>query len=649
MKHSPRRSLLIFLAVPLYSLLLYINTLDCGFVWDDRDKIVRIPFPPEVNLRTLFTPDYWIALSHEPEETSFYRPLVSLSFVMDRLIWGDDPSGYHLHNMLIHMLVSLAVSALCLGLTGDREASLAAGLLFASHPVHTEAVTFVSSRTTLYSTLFGLLAFLCLLRQDGRARREAAPPGTKVPKCRKWLVLSLFFLTLAFFSKEEAFVFPFIFLAYLALSPPSDPESGRGRLLGGVPYLVLLGLLLSVRLLVVRGTEMPGCDVSAALKTAATVFGLYLRILILPYPLNADYGTIDALQGWSMLSSRLFFLLFLPLVPILALRAPRSRFLLAWYFLGLLPFSNLLPIPQYFAERYIYLSSIPAAIATYYFVERLVEAPGALRRFSPRYRRLVLLFLVAAYGLLTVSRNTVWVDDRTLFDDSSRKLPGNARARYNHGLALVGQGEIEEGIAEIEESVHLNPLVAKSRVTLAELYAGRGEIDRALGEYGEILRIDSSSFPAHNNIGILLGKTGNHREAIGHLERARAIDPGNYSVHNNLGIAHRKMGSPGKSEESFLRALRLKPRDAEVLENLGNLMFDTERHEEALACYREAVSSGAGVGEGDPPRILYKIGLIYHEKLNDPDEAARWWRRFLDADPRGMEVDRVRRFLEEGH
>jgi Flp pilus assembly protein TadD len=551
-------------------------------------------------------------------------------------------------------------------ITGRIECALWGGLLFTAHPVHTEAVTFISSRTTLYAALFGLLAFLCLLQREkpidvrgaaGSSRTALSPARGGMQHFILWTVLSLLCVCFGLLSKEECIVFPFIFLCWFTV------RSGRGksffnRLVHGfiksVPFLLLIAAYLALRRHVVGETglaqELQGFDPLHLLQMAVVVNGMYARLLLFPYPLNADYGTFDSMNAYSLTSGYVLFVCIAAFLLYMLIKVPRSRFMISWYFLALLPFSNLIPIPQFFAERYLYLSSIPFAFATCCVLERLaggtanVRVPCTAIRIDRHFTaRILFLLLFVAYAGCTVSRNETWKDDLTLFRDASRKLPVNARARYNFGLALIDAGNIAAGMSEVQASVTLNPFVPKSRITLGELYARTGELDRAIREYIHVLEIDRDSFSAHNNLGIIYGRTGDYEEAIFHLERARQIDPGNFSAYNNSGIVYRRMGRFDRAEESFLQAHHLNPHDSGVLENLGNLMFDMDRYSEAADYFTMAVRHGSGES-----RILYKLGLIYGEKLNNPDAARRWWQKYLMSNPSGTHADEVRSGLSDG-
>ena len=139
-------------------MLAYARTLSYEFVWDDVLLVARSQRLREwSSLPAVLGSHFW---SEVHEGSHYYRPLVSLSFFLDLQLWGLNPLGFHLTNLLAHLATALAVLALARRLSGDTLAAAIAGLAFALHPIHTESVTFISGRTDVLATLFFLLSLL---------------------------------------------------------------------------------------------------------------------------------------------------------------------------------------------------------------------------------------------------------------------------------------------------------------------------------------------------------------------------------------------------------------------------------------------------------------------------------------------------------
>jgi hypothetical protein len=154
----------------LLAVIPYLQALEFDFVWDDRSLILENEhIQDERLLAEALTADYWQSADEPEAKRSFYRPVVTLSFFVDWFVWGDDASGFHATNLLLHLLNVLLVFS-CFSAFGSPGGALVAGALFAVHPVHTESVTWISGRTDLFASLFVLGAFRLYLSLGRRER-----------------------------------------------------------------------------------------------------------------------------------------------------------------------------------------------------------------------------------------------------------------------------------------------------------------------------------------------------------------------------------------------------------------------------------------------------------------------------------------------
>ena len=149
---------LIFAAVALIALAIYLPTLRYGFVWDDNDLIRNNEFLTRTNPIDIFTRGFWHNPVYIEVELSYYRPLVNLSFYFERQFWGLNPSGYHLTNVLIHAVAVLLFCLILFELFGSTELAALGGLILGVHPALNCAVTFISNRTYLLALLMLLVA-----------------------------------------------------------------------------------------------------------------------------------------------------------------------------------------------------------------------------------------------------------------------------------------------------------------------------------------------------------------------------------------------------------------------------------------------------------------------------------------------------------
>ena len=226
------RSLLTLL---LITVLAYTGIWNAGFVWDDVPLIVQNKAFEDGLTWSMFTGDLWADSGAGQVASGYYRPLVLLSFALDRAVFGMSPGGYHLHSLLWHCAAIWGLWRLLVPMVGDRGA-LVGSALFALHPVQSEVVVWISARNDLMAAAFGFAALDCIWKNEAPSRGR--------------MVSALFLTVAAAMSKETAFVLPL--MAGLALSNQSH------RLMRIAPLMLGVGVVIGVRVLVgVGGSVTP--------------------------------------------------------------------------------------------------------------------------------------------------------------------------------------------------------------------------------------------------------------------------------------------------------------------------------------------------------------------------------------------------------
>ncbi len=222
-------------AVGSIACLIYLNTLFHHFVWDDYLYILNNPqFKNAQNLFHFFASDFCEGVN---ENCFFYRPFVSLTYLLDHFIWKENPLGFHLTNIFLHVLVSVLVYKTIGFILQNRIAAFIGAILFAVHPIHSESVAFIAARTDPLLTFFYLLSFLFYMQSR----------KVEIPRRAYLTGLSIIFFMFALFSKEMAITLPLVLMAFSLLFP--HPVQCRAEILmrvkGTVPYWgLVLGYLL---------------------------------------------------------------------------------------------------------------------------------------------------------------------------------------------------------------------------------------------------------------------------------------------------------------------------------------------------------------------------------------------------------------------
>jgi len=528
-----RKHLPFVMAVFVLAFLVYSNSIRNGFNFDDTTIIQNNSLVRLSNLPKILVSNYWANTPYE-KGVLLYRPLPVATFALDRALWGDKPAGFHLTNVLINAADAALVFVLLAGLFQDRLSpfvlSLCA-LLFAFHPVHTEAVNMVVGRTELLAALFGLLTFICYLHG------------------RKLAAFGFFFLAL--FSKEIAVTIPAVILLREYLDK-KRVERWNYFIFAGIVLLYL-----AIRFAVLGGfasVHQTGMlDQQHAFQRALTVIkalGCYLRLLIIPWPLTPDYSDVP------LPVSALAFGVMLPLAVILILLAAAWKlrntasalaFGILWFFVTILPVSNIISIGAFLGERFLYLPSLSvsllAASAFYHGSDqRLVKAclTG-------------LLLVCAAFALLTFDRNFAWQNAPTLWASVLVHQPDNPRAHFHMAVKYEEQKQYEKALDSYERAVRYYPdhnwhPDSKSVATVKEAMS-RICYDLAVKLYKE------QSFDA----------------SLAYCKRAVENNDRNAEAYVVMGNIYAQKGDFRKAAEMYQNALKANPEQFEAKENLKRI------------------------------------------------------------------------------
>jgi tetratricopeptide (TPR) repeat protein len=492
------------------------------------------------------------------------RWLGDLTFALNFAVGGTDPLGYHLVNVLLHVANALLVFALArttLRTPALRAAAagpllrpylpVAAALLFALHPMGTQAVTYVAQRYATLATLLYVGAVLLYAR--ARLALEAAPAA----RVRAGVLYGLALLAAlgAVKTKEIAFTLPIAVAGYELLCFPGP---SRRRLLLALPFAALALLVPLSHAAVEVELERVTAETTAIprltyLLTQTRVVVAYLRLLLLPLGQNLDHDVplSDSLADPRVLGS----LAVLAAVAGLALwrlvaarragRAAGALFFLgvAWFFVTLAVESSVIPIRDVMVEHRVYLPSVGASIALATALLAALEAlplPG-----SPAVVAAIALAVVAApLGVATHLRNRVWRDELSLWSDVVAKSPGKARPHNYLGIVYGSAGDPGRAMAEFQEALRLAPWYPDALINLAGMYRKAGDRDAALRLYEKAVLVAPQRAIVHSDLGAMYLILGRLADAERELELALRLDPRLPEARANVALLRARPAPP---------------------------------------------------------------------------------------------------------
>lgn len=572
-----------WLLLILVALLPYINAVEGEFVYDDRGQITENPnVSPEEPWWISLTRPYW----PPPQQAGLYRPITSVTYRLQRGLHGDRSTGFHALNLLLNVGVILAAYAVLrrLRLSSERLA-LAVCLLFAVHPLHTEAVTGIVGRAELLSALFGLLGYWIWMRRSH-------PPGARLA------VLLCF--ALAAGSKESAIGWVVILGAH-RFGIFGDGRSYRelrgaalwadamvlaGFILYLLPRIWVLGTPLGLHEVSRVDNPIFAAPIDARILTAVAVIGRGLGLMLWPARLSADYSydAIPVVSQW--ISPAGLGTILLAGATYGALRYGRRAAPLAWGFVFygalLLPVSNLiLPIGTIMAERLLYLPSLGMLFLIVHLLAR-----GLTRARIVRLAPILTVLLIIPLGWRTWERNRDWRSNRILFEAAAETQPRSVRVLNNLGAARVQDGEIAAGLAAYRRAQAID----------ADYHAMLNGLGHALilsGEYAEAeetlrrgMRVRPTDPEPRYRLGNLLLEVERPAEALAVFDALVALQPDSREGWIGKASAHFMLGDYSAAADAWERAVALPGQPPDMARHLAAAQLKAGRRSAALETLR---------------------------------------------------------------
>jgi Tfp pilus assembly protein PilF len=610
-KQKSRLICLGIISIAFLGVLLYSHILHAPFVFDDYSSIIE-----NESIRSI--PELLKNIYHNR-----YLPL--LSFALNYAFGGLDPFGYHVINNLIHVINALLVYYLVF-LTfetpffrsrGDTTVAsrffvaFSSASVFIAHPIQTQAVTYVAQRSTLMATMFYLLSLIMYIKwrliksQGSEVRNQKSEKRQKIFNFKSviWYLISVICAVLAMKSKEIAFTLPLLVILYEFCF---FSETFKWKRFFYLFPILLTILIIPLNMLKGHGggiiqdvdiTSRETGNISRAdyLLTQFRVSMTYLKLLVFPVNQKFDY---DYPVFHSFLDLQVF-LSFLCLLTIFCLGGYlfyRSRFtvhssrLIAfgifWFFVTLSVESSIIPIRDVINEHRLYLPSIGFFVACIAAFDQAISAK--------KIKIGIVAGLILILSLSTYSRNSIWKDSQTLWQDVIKKAPNNARAYNNLGVVFKNQGEFDKAIEQFKKSLSANR-------NYTAVYFNLGDVQYRLRNYDNAVAYLKQAL------------TGKFDQQL-HLD-----------ILNKLGRTYSAMGQTEKAIETFEEAARLFPTSVIVLNNLGVQYIKNGQNDSAIEIFEKAIKIR------EEPYLFNNLALAYTKK-RDKEKGRLMYERALELE-----------------
>jgi len=575
--------------------LLYANSLGNNFVFDDTMLITQArEFSRLAEFHKIFDWDVRRTATPPADYGVAHRPVRTAALAIQWYVFGSNPFGYRVVSILLHILNGSLVFVILRALLGRPWPALFAATLFVVHPIQTESVAYVAGQRDLLFTVLYLLGFLSFVRYRSTGRST-------------FLILAGLAYLLDLLTKEMAITLPLLCVAYdlLRSMPGTGPDINApvGKALReGIRVAfersrwlyIVIGAVLALLLLYFVVIANPshqrmlyGGGVGPTLLTSARIFVFYLKQMVFPLTLNADsFGAFSVSRSLMDLRGVLALLvlggswygLFL------LLRIDRwISFGGVWFFLTLLPVSQIVPHQELVAEHFLYLPSVGFCLLVALFVERGL----AVRRAATAVAGLFVLTLFLL-GARTVLRNRDWKDELTLWTKAVQAAPDSYWAHQRLGDAYKAQGRYEEAIREYKTVQALAPGYATEYIAIADSYRRLGRYGEAVDQFSMALEVSPSSVAARLGLSqtyLAMGLVERAREE--HRQIARFVSK-TAEDFRATGDAKMAQGHASDAAQAYRNGLEFNPFDPMLHIGLWKAYTALGRYEEAAAAYRRA-------------------------------------------------------------
>lgn len=602
-----RRSYIIYGAIAIIILLVYLPALSNGFVnWDDQLYVYENADIRSIDAR-------FLKLAFTSVMVSNWHPLTMLSYAVDYSIWGLNPFGYHLVNIVLHAVNTFLAGALALMLSrkagAEERVSVFIGatlaLLFGLHPLHVESVAWVSERKDVLSGLFFFLSLIYYMKYKNTSK--AMP-----------YIGSLVFFILSVMGKPMSITLPAVLLI-LDFYPLNGFKAGvKKALIEKAPFFGLSVVFAGVTVWAQASdnaiASLDPYPMASRMLVATRALAFYIYKTIIPVNLAPFYPRdLSPSPFGAEYMASLALIIAITALSILFLK--RSRLPLAlwlFYLATLSPVIGIIQVgSQAAADRYTYIPGLAPLM--------LIAAGGGWL-FKRRSGAAAAFAIVCAIvlGALTVRQVSVWKDSVSLWSHEVAVYPDDAPIGWsNLGLAYKDKGELDKAVASYEKAIGIDPNYADAYGNRGVAYLKLGRVNDALEDLSTAISLNPESAELHGNRGVAFISTAEYEKAIGDLSESIRLSPSTAAKgYFNRGIAYKALGMNAEAVSDFTRTIEAEPSFAGAYNNRGGAYLRMSSFDEAIDDFNAAVRI-----DPDDGAAHYNLGLSYL-KAGDVEKAA---------------------------
>jgi len=566
----------------LLGLVAYGNTVFNSLICDDEFVIKKNIFIRSFdNLPRLFNKSYltkssdiFFTNTHDKYDIGSaelsYRPVTTLSHMLEYAIWKLDPVGYHIDNMLLHILCAILLYIFVFLVLNNAAIAFWSGLIFVIHPIHAEVVNIVSFREDILVGIFALFSLITyiLYKRQSYSKRSM------------FYGLSVLSFSLALFSKEMAITIPALIILYdLYFEYKGELKyvfiNFMSRYLG---FVIVSIFYLYVNFIFFANpeggaaAEYMGGNLYTNMLTMAVVFSDYIASFWLPlsakiipvyyFPVMTTFFNRQVILAVGLII--MFFILAFKLIK----KSRSVSFFIFWFFLTLLPVSNIIPLVNPMAYRYVYFPVIGFCVVSGIILRQL-EGSKTLKMISPNLYRILQITIVALLIVITIPHNIFYRNRFTYAKEALRSFPKNHQSLGDMGFAALESGDYIRSLIYFNSIAHDGQYDPGIFINMGICYDYLGKFDQAIEQYkiALILKPDYSS--AYYNIGIASLKKGDYKDAILNFSKTKELDPRFANAYRFTAEAYLKQKKTKLAIAELNKGLEIIPDDKDLLDLLS--------------------------------------------------------------------------------
>jgi len=563
---------------------LYGNTFNNEFFWDDDDSIVNNAYIKDWQ----YLPKYFTEnlIAGAGQTTNYYRPVLLISFALDYNLWGLNPTGFHLTNALLHIIAAwliFFILRLLLRKQGGEYFSLfipfLVSLFFLIHPLQTEAVTYVAGRADSLSSVFSLLAILCYIYY----RFSKSGSSNRISKILKFYGAAVLFFVLGLLTKEQVILLPaLILLVELVFFTKKFNKKNVFNVLKIVfPFFLISIIYFTVRLTLLDFNNMLSgfeygevydYSVWHRLLTFGYVMLLYFKLLFIPTGLHMarEVSMVTSFFSWPVL----LFLAILAIIIVVSVKTWKKNRLVAfgfaWFFIILLPRTNIFQINRPMYEHWLYLPMMGFWLAVFCL------AVIIFKKIRVRNKKLALMSIylglgalviyMAGFSTLTILRNNDWQDAITFYEKNLYYTPNSFIQHNNLGMAYADANRIDEAIKEYKKALEISDVYAQVHHNLANSLRDSDQEAEAIKEYKKAITMSPTFSLSYNNLLAIFIEQQNKERAEELLKQMKVVFSSEPNYLYVAGVAHFSFNDYDKAVEYWRELLKIEPGNRAVRE-----------------------------------------------------------------------------------